>query len=95
MKQKLMLRLLGCATGVLADMGIAQACSVCITGANDPTAEAFNASVLFLMFTPYLVVGSIAGALYLAYRRAAAKRDQDSIAESIVQLALNQEESGR
>ena len=87
--------LLGAATGLLADFAIAHACSVCITGTNDPMAEAFNASVLFLMFTPYAVVGSIAGALYLVYRRAAAKRELEPVSEPMVNLALSQEESGR
>ena len=95
MNKKIWFGLLSAVTGLLAGVTIAQACSVCITGANDPTAEAFNASVLFLMFTPYVVVGSIAGALYLVYRRAAAKRELEPASESMVNLALSQEESGR
>jgi hypothetical protein len=95
MNKKIYFGLLAAVTGLLADFTIAHACSVCITGANDPTAEAFNASVLFLMFTPYAVVGSIAGALYLVYRRAAAKREQEPANEPMVNLALSQEESGR
>ena len=69
------------------------ACSVCITGANDSTADAFNWSVLFLMATPYLVVGSIAGGLFFAYRRAVAKREQAETPEPLVQLAWNDKES--
>jgi hypothetical protein len=95
MNKKISYGLLSAATGLLADLAIAQACSVCITGANDPMAEAFNASVLFLMFTPYVVVGSIAGALYLVYRRAAAKRALEPAIEPMVNLVLSQEESGR
>jgi hypothetical protein len=79
---------------VLRASEMVYACSVCITGAGDPTAEAFNASVLFLMATPYLVVGSIAGALFLVYRRAV-KKDRAEEADSMVPLALNQEEIGR
>ena len=46
------------------------ACAVCVSG-NDTGADGYNASVLFLMSTPYLVVGSIAGGLFLMVRRAA------------------------
>ncbi|MSP41571.1 MAG: hypothetical protein EXR70_24055 [Deltaproteobacteria bacterium] len=83
------------AVAALADARIVQACAVCITGANDPTAEAFNASVLFLMATPYLVVGSIAGGLYFIYRRALAKTARDEAAEAALQLTWNQEASER
>lgn len=72
-----------------------QACSVCVTGAGDPTADAFNRSVLFLMATPYLVVGSIAGGLFFAYRRATAKRQETETTEPLVHLAWNDKESGR
>ena len=95
MKQQISFRSLVAVAGLLSDFAIVQACSVCISGSNDPTAEAFNASVLFLMFTPYLVVGSIAGVLFFVYRRAAVKREQEPTAEPIVHLTLNQEESAR
>jgi hypothetical protein len=49
------------------------ACAVCF-GGDDSTIEGYNASVLFLMSTPYLVLGSIVGALVFAYRRALKKR---------------------
>ena len=94
MKQKLILTL----SALVASLGnsrIAQACAVCITGANDPTAEAFNASVLFLMATPYLVVGSIAGGLYFVYRRALVKSAQDEAAATAIPLVWNQEASER
>ncbi len=94
MKQKLFLALSALAA-VLCDSRIAQACAVCITGANDPTAEAFNASVLFLMATPYLVVGSIAGGLYFVYQRALVKSAQDEAAETATHLGWNQEASER
>ena len=74
---------------------IAHACSVCMTGANDPTADAFNSSVIFLMATPYVVVGSIAGGLFYTYRRAALKKKQMEAAEPLVPLGLNQEEIAR
>jgi hypothetical protein len=74
---------------------IAHACSVCLTGANDPTADAFNASVLFLMATPYAVVGSIGGGIFYAYRRKIAKPEPEHIEQPAVPLGLNQEEVGR
>jgi hypothetical protein len=52
------------------------ACAVCFTGTGDAVTDGFNASVLFLMATPYAVVGAIIGGLLLAYRRAARKRVQ-------------------
>jgi hypothetical protein len=80
---------------LLGSQLVAHACSVCITGANDPTAEAFNASVLFLMATPYAVVGSIGGGLFVAYRRRLARREREENEHASVNLALNQEEVGR
>jgi hypothetical protein len=72
----------------------ALACAVCLTGANDPTAEAFNWSVLFMMASPYLVVGSVVGWLVYSHRRAAAKRGQAEAEQPLVHAAWNQEESG-
>jgi hypothetical protein len=57
------------------------ACAVCLTGAGDGTSDGFNASVLFLMATPYLVMGSIVGALVFTYRRALKKRALADAAE--------------
>jgi hypothetical protein len=73
----------------------AHACAVCVNGAGDPTADAFNWSVLFLMAMPYLVVGSIAGGLFYTYRRTAAKREQTETAEPLVHLAWHEKESER
>ena len=95
MVKKIVLWLLIAAAGVNCAPILAYGCSVCISGSNDPTAEAFNASVLFLMATPYLVVGAIAGALFFGYRRGLAQREQSRTAEGRVNLALNQEESAR
>jgi hypothetical protein len=74
---------------------IAHACAVCITGAGDPSADAFNWSVLFLMATPYLVVGSIGGYLFYTYHRAARRKAQTETAQPLVHLAWNQKESER
>jgi len=80
---------------LFGSQAIAHACSVCLTGANDPTADAFNASVLFLMATPYAVVGSIGGGLFYAYRRKLVKPEPEPIEQPVMQLGLNQEEVGR
>jgi|SRR3990172_2442513 len=74
---------------------LAHACAVCLTGDGDATADAFNWSVLFLMATPYTVVGSIAGWLVYKYRRAALRREQEEAMDPTARLAWNQEESGR
>ena len=95
MKPKWITSLCGGLTALIADPLTLQACSVCVTGAGDAIADAFNWSVLFLMATPYLVVGSIAGSLFFAYRRAAAKREQAETAEPLVHLVWNDKESER
>ena len=95
MKIKNCLSVISGAAFLFGSQAIAQACSVCLTGANDPTADAFNASVLFLMATPYAVVGSIGGGLVYAYRRKLAKPEPEQIEQTIVPLELNQEEVGR
>jgi len=74
---------------------LASACSVCVTGDNDPTSNAFNWSVLFLMATPYTVVGSIAGWLFYKHRRAAAKPTEEAASQPALHLNWNEEESGR
>ena len=94
MKPRWIAPLLSGLAALIAQPLAVHACSVCITGASDPTADAFNWSVLFLMATPYLVVGSIAGGLYFAYRRAVAKREQVEAPEGLVHLAWNDKENG-
>jgi hypothetical protein len=74
---------------------ISEACSVCLTGAEDATAEAINASVLFLMATPYLVFGSIVGGLFVVYRRATAKSELVEEGQAAVPTSRNDKESGR
>ena len=83
------------AAPVVTGASLAQACSVCITGASDPTADAFNWSVLFLMATPYTVVAAIAGALYFSYRRAMRRGRAEERADTTIPLVFSQEESGR
>jgi hypothetical protein len=47
------------------------------------------------MATPYLVVGSIVGGLFLAYRRAAAKNELVEEGQAAVPTSRNDKESGR
>jgi hypothetical protein len=69
------------------------ACAVCLSGDGDSVMQGYNASVLFLMATPYLVVASIAGGLVFAYRRAL-KRREEADEESHV-LSWKQEDGSR
>ncbi len=82
---------------VLIVPAVASACAVCLGGAdgNDPVADAFNWSVLFLMAAPYAVVGSIAGWLFFAYRKAARKRGLIGRKAPVLRLAWIHKESGR
>ena len=95
MKTKIALGLLGLWVMFMPNPATVHACSVCITGASDPTADAFNWSIFFLMFMPYLVVGSIAGWLFYRYRKSLAEREKSEADQPLGQLALNPEESRR
>ena len=96
MRPRKLAALFALAAGLFAKLPLARACAVCLTGAEGSVADAYDWSVLFLMTTPYLVVGSIAACLAYAYRRAAVKRARDAAAEAApMQLAWNQKESGR
>ncbi|MGH7928662.1 MAG: hypothetical protein ACREQV_12795 [Candidatus Binatia bacterium] len=80
----------------MTNLPTARACAVCLSGAGGSVADAYDWSVLFLMATPYLVMGSIAGYLVYAYRRAAAKQEQEAaVGEAPVHLALDQKESAK
>jgi hypothetical protein len=94
MIQKSFLMSLSAAVLLGGQAGRAISCAVCLGGADDAITEGYNASVLFLMATPYVVVACIAAGLFFTYRRAA-KRRQEIEEESIVQLAWEQEESRR
>jgi hypothetical protein len=59
------------------------ACAVCLSGDGDAVTEGYNASVLFLMATPYLVVASVAAGLIFTYRRAL-KRNQRADEEPLL-----------
>jgi len=69
----LMKKILLLACLVLLAPRLAHACAVCLTGAGDDSVtEAFNMSVLFLMATPYAVVGGIVSCLIYVKRGKAA-----------------------
>lgn len=95
MKRQLLVALVGTWPALVSVSTLSHACSVCLTGAGDPTADAYNASVFFLMAMPYLVVGSIAGGLVFMYRRALKRREKADDAQAVVHLTWNREESGR
>jgi hypothetical protein len=64
----------------------AQGCAMCKTaldGPADPLTEAFNVSSLFLMATPYTVVGTIGAWIYLSSRRHARRLDVDADAPDL------------
>ena len=54
-----------------ASDALAQSCAMCGSsfGQNDPMTRAFSWSILFLMATPYTIVGLIGGYLYYIHRR--------------------------
>ncbi len=98
MRKKFPLTLLAFGLAVLASATTSWACAVCLGGDSDSVTDGFNASVLFLMSTPYLVIGSIVGTLIFSYRRALKRREQAENAEAaepVGPLAWNQEEKGR
>ena len=55
---------------------LAQSCAMCGSsfGQNDPVQRAFSWSILFLMATPYSIVGGVALWLFYLHRRAAGRR---------------------
>jgi len=63
-------------TSLPVAQALAQSCAMCGNsfGQNDPVQRAFSWSILFLMATPYTIVGSVAAFLFIAYRRAASRR---------------------
>jgi hypothetical protein len=95
MKSKRLFGISAALAMLAANPSIARACAVCVTGSNDAVSDAFNWSVLFLMATPYLVVGSIAGALFYAYRRTASKTEPHESEQPVVHFAWNHKETGR
>jgi hypothetical protein len=90
----LMKKILPAACLVLLAPALAHACAVCLTGAGDDSvSEAFNLSVLFLMATPYAVVGGIVSSLIYMKRGKAADVKTEPDAEPAMPLATIQKES--
>lgn len=54
--------------------GLTQACAMCGLPPGDHEAHAFNASVLFMIASPYTIFGLAVGGLYLAHRSARRRR---------------------
>jgi len=59
-----------------APSAFAQGCAMCGSsfGQNDPTAEAFNSSVIFLMLAPYAIFFTALACIVFMYRRNMAGR---------------------
>jgi hypothetical protein len=77
------------------DPVVARACSVCLSGDSGPIADAYNWSVLFLMATPYTVIGSLGGWFVYKYRRAAKQQRSEAEQPPLAQLTLDYKENGR
>ena len=84
-----------CSALLVSGPRLVHACAVCVSGLDGAAADAYDWSVFFLMSTPYLVVGAIAGCLVLAYRRAAKKAQQAEAEALLIELAWEPKESGR
>lgn len=82
------------AAAILHGPAIARACSVCLTGDGGPIADAYNWSVLFLMATPYTVIGCVGAWVVYKYRKAAKQRLAER-EEPLGDFALDYKESGR
>jgi hypothetical protein len=83
------------AISVITSPAIAQACAVCFSGDDDIVTHAFNWSVGFLLAAPYVIAGSIAACLLIAYRRAAALRAVLEQEQSVGELTWTEEESAK
>ena len=95
MKQKTLLGLIFAATALFRVPAMAFACSVCLTGDTGPMGDAYNWSVLFLMATPYTVMGCLGAWLMYKYRRAAAKEKRGEGEQPLTQLTLSYKENGK
>ena len=83
------------ALAIAHDPVMARACSVCLTGDSGPIADAYNWSVLFLMATPYTVIGCLGAWLVYKYRRAAKQQRMEVEQQPLAQLTLDYKESRR
>ena len=95
MKQNIFFGSILAAMAVICAPAIAHACSVCLTGDSGPMGDAYNWSILFLMATPYTVMGCVGTWLVYKYRRATAKEKRVEGEPPLAQLTLNYKENGR
>ena len=95
MKQKILPGLTTASMAVIFAPALAHACLVCLAGDSGPMEDAYNWSVLFLMATPYAVMGCVGAWLAYKYRRAAAKEKRDEGKQPLARLSLNWKENGR
>ena len=93
--RKLVLGLCAAATAIIHDPATVRACSVCLTGDSGPMGDAYNWSILFLMATPYTVMGCLGAWLVYRYRQATAKQRRLEREQPLAQLTLDYKESGR
>jgi hypothetical protein len=77
--------------------GVARACSVCFSGDDDALTHAFNWSVGFLLAAPYVIAGTIAGCLVIAYRSAVARQaaEEQSAQAAMDALIWTREENAK
>jgi hypothetical protein len=93
--KKILLGLSAAFSAIIHDPATVRACSVCLTGDSGPMGDAYNWSVLFLMATPYTVMGCVGAWLIYKYRRATAKQRRAEREQPLAQLALDYKENGR
>lgn len=93
--RKILLGLSAAATAIIHEPAMARACSVCLTGDSGPMGDAYNWSILFLMATPYTVMGCVGAWLVYKYRRATAKQRRVEREQPLTQLALDYKENAR
>ncbi len=61
--------IVGLMVGMVLAPESAVACAVC-WGGDDPFSRGLNVSIMFLISMPFLVGGSVMGAIYIAHQRA-------------------------
>ena len=80
--------------GAAAD-ALAQACAMCGSAlSDDPLGRAISWSILFLMATPYTIVGTVLLSLVWIHRRAAGRRRAASIDLARLQPAAGEPSGG-
>ncbi len=95
MRQKTLLGLVLAVIAVIRAPAIAYACSVCLTGDSGPMGDAYNWSVIFLMATPYTVMGCVGAWLVYKYRRTAIREKRAEGEQPLTQLTLSYKENGK